>query len=72
MYLVVGINKQSDDLIINKCDTKPTKKHLSLVKKEIGGEDNVEAHIFTFPVTMANLVSVLGDDIAHTVFHFCN
>ena len=69
MYLVVGINKESDDLIINKCDTKPTKSFLSLVKQEIGDEDNVKVHIFKFPVTMVDLVSVLGDDIAHTVFH---
>ncbi len=71
MYLVVGINKEKE-IIISKCDAKPTKNYLSLVKQEIGNKNSVKAHIFKFPVTMNDLVSVLEDDIAHTVFHFCN
>ena len=71
MYLVVGINKKKE-VIIAKSDTKPTKKYLSLVKKEIGGETNVDVHTFQLPVTIDDLVSLLGDDIAHTVFHYCS
>jgi hypothetical protein len=71
MYLVVGINKEQE-VIIAKSDTKPTKKYLSLVKEEIGCETNVNVYTFKLPVTIDDLVSVLGDDIAHTVFHFCS